>query len=108
MISGHALNRYRERIGPEQSLEALRGEIRLAIITGRVSDRLPNWTRGIGRSGPPETNRCFAWNEDATRCWILARPIPDGPIVVKSVVAERSLDITRANSQLLRNGMART
>lgn len=107
-ISGHALMRYRERIGDEPPHAVIRGEIRLAILTGRGSDRQPNWTRGIGSSGEREEHVYYLWDKATTRCWVVARPDPDGPIVVKSVVAERGLDIARADARRLRTGMVRT
>lgn len=105
-VSRHALDRYRERIGPPPDTDIIRGEIRCSIISARVSNRQPNWTRGIGWSGPREEHVLYIWDKRATLCWVVARPILAGPIVVKSVLAERERDIEHAMSRLIRPGMA--
>ena len=70
-LTEHCRERARSRAGMH-SLFAIRGEIRSAIIEGRVTRRKPNWTRGLGHAGSRD-GAWYLWDAQATRCWVLVR-----------------------------------
>lgn len=105
LVTEHALERARERLGWEDDghlEQRIRVDVRVALLLDRVTGVRPNWTRGAtldeiaGHAG-----HSYAWDGDATRCWIL--DIRDGlPVYVRSVLIGTDVQAERSDTRHLR------
>lgn len=107
-VSPHSLLRCHERLrwkgGEEDIAERIRGEIRSAIIGGRVAGSRPNWTRPYPRESPITGDELFVWPPEVTHAWVIA--VRGGVITVASVIEEYdSTQARAAQSQRLRHGL---
>jgi len=84
-VGEDAVKRARGRLGWDDE-KGVRGEIRSAILQGRVTAQRPNWTRGCGYDGAIGHVR-YVWDADATRCWVLG-VARSGRLFVKTVLVD--------------------
>jgi hypothetical protein len=99
-VSDHARKRCREWLGWDDPQD-IRGEVRSAILEGRVSDHLPNWTGR--RHNENRVGYRYLWNPEATRCWIVYARVDE--IFVATIALERSLQTEITDGRRLRTGM---
>lgn len=101
-LTDHAERQARDRLGffdPDE----VRGEVRLALLEGRVSSRKPNWTRSLGHPGSRREHEVFVWDKAATRCWVLAWT--GARIHVLTVLLDGRLEADRQQRLRLRPSM---
>lgn len=102
-ISHHALTRCRDRLGHCDE-DAIRGEIRDAIIHDRYTETKPPWTYGdgYGADGRGRGDRVrYLWNEGASRCWIVS-VTRHGNIFVRTLILDRESNREQAAKLRLR------
>ena len=100
-VSDHARQRCREWLGWDDPQD-IRGEIRSAILEGRVSEHLPNWTGRRQHERRP--GYLYLWDTEATRCWIVYARVDE--IFVATIALEHELQREIAAGRRLRTGMA--
>lgn len=110
VVNDHAVERARERLRwPDDGKleERIRADVRVALVVGRVTDVRPNWSRGAGSDAPPVRRGCwYAWDADATRCWVLEQE-DRRRVRVSTVVATVDVTAERSNDRHVRRGMRR-
>jgi hypothetical protein len=82
-VSDHALKQAERRLGWNEA-PRIRGEVRAALVVGRVSELRPAWTHGDDRERMQDGLR-FAWDAKLSRCWVLL-PMESGRILVKTLL----------------------
>lgn len=72
-VEPHAVERVRARLGWGDE-ERVAGEVRLAILEERVSEKRPEWTNRSGRRRGDQRhrNRIYVWPATYDRCWVVA------------------------------------
>jgi hypothetical protein len=71
-VSGHAQSQARDRCGFGDA-DAIRQEVRLALLEGRYSEVKPNWAAVTDyHAARRRPDGVYAWDADALRCWVLA------------------------------------
>lgn len=71
-VSEHAQSQARDRCGLTDP-EAIRGEVRIALLEGRYSETKPNWARVVDyHAARRRPGGVYAWDAAALRCWVLA------------------------------------
>lgn len=106
VVLEHALERARERLAWADDghlEERIRVDVRVALLLDRTTRVRPNWTRGEAASTAADDGHLFAWDGNATRCWVLdAR---DGlPVYVRSVLVASRLEPGQDERRRLRRG----
>jgi hypothetical protein len=109
-VTGHAEKRARERLLWEDDghlEERIRADVRVALVVGRVTNVRPNWSRGQNADEPRTRSSCwYAWDVDASRCWILELRGPD-LVQVSTVIAAVAVIADRSDDRHVRRGMKR-
>lgn len=100
-VTDHALERARLRLdGPVERID-VRGEIRTAIVAGRVSAYQPRWTGGDRHDG----RHLYLWDRDELRCWVVY-PTIEG-LHVKTMIVSNVARSVSAETRHLRHGFVR-
>lgn len=87
VLSHHALDRIRERLGDGYRESDARAEIRVALLVDRVTSVKPNWAYGDGSvDGSYVDHARFVWDKDAVHCWVVVPNRSANQIVVKTVL----------------------
>lgn len=102
-VSDHALERARDRIGWEDA-QRIRTEIRAAILLDRVTETRPDWAGGTF-DAKSDGDHYFAYNGDATRCWVMTTW--GGTIVVKTLLLDHETLRAISETRHLRPGFRR-
>lgn len=107
-VSDHAEERAFERLGWERpAADRIRGEVRSALLSGRVTTVRPNWTRGWTEDELPRLPMYrFVWDADASRCWLLEIH-RGGQIKVVTAFSGTDEVSERAEERHVRKGMKR-
>lgn len=106
VFAGHVGLRWTERFGGILDESAARGEIRAAIVEGRLSGRRPAFAqsssvRRPGRADDPD-GAVFLWPVGESRCWV-AQPLAEGGLFIRTVLAATpDLDARRLRPGLVR------
>lgn len=109
VVDDHAVERAIERLGWVDDgtiSDRIRTDVRVAILLDRVSDRRPNWTRGLGTGGQMRRYSRFAWDSDVTRCWVLDTRVA-GVAAVRTVLSSIHVISEAAEQRGIRTGMER-
>lgn len=103
-VTDHALERARQLVGWDDRTR-IRADVRAALLNDRVTAVQPNWTRGDGTDGET-TGVEYAYDEDATRCWVLGARA-DGSAYVKTLLIDVQRRIALSEERRLRTGTRR-
>lgn len=105
-VSRHSRKRCRDWFGWDDA-DDIRGEIRSAILEGRVAERAPNWTRRRLEDEQDEKipGYHFVWNAEAIRCWVLF--VRARAIDVVTLLLDHDTETEIVAERHLRTGMTR-
>lgn len=80
-VTGHALDRVRQRgLLPDgkHPLPFVYGEVRQALVEGRIAKSQPRWCAGEKKRGHSQRGTMrFVWDVDELRCYVIKRGIRD-------------------------------
>lgn len=120
IVSLHALDRTRERLGEsgcallqrdEFTLpHAVRAEVRISILADRVAEVRPHWTHGDSMSRDTDYGHDarFVYDRAAARCWVVeSSDEAQNALIVKTLLLSSDEEARLAQTKLVRAGQVR-